>query len=67
MIIKDEKEFVKAINESTEEILEFEYEGETYKFNILKVANLKKLTCMNDKNLFDFCIKLKSIWLKMGN
>lgn len=61
MIIKDEKEFIKVINESTEEILEFEYEGETYKFNILKVANLKKLTCMNDKNLFDFCIKLKSI------
>ena len=34
MIIKDEKEFIKAINESTEEILEFEYEGESYKFNI---------------------------------
>lgn len=61
MIIKDEKEFIKAINESTEEILEFEYEGESYKINIMHIANLKKLTCMNDKNLFDFCIKLKSI------
>ena len=61
MIIKNEEDFIKAINESTEEILEFEYEGETYKFNILKVANLKKLTYMNDKDLFDFCIRLKSI------
>ena len=61
MIIKNEEDFIKAIAESTNEILEFEYEGETYKFNILKVANLKKLTCMSDKNLFDFCIRLKSI------
>ena len=61
MIIKNEEDFIKAINESTEEILEFEYEGESYKFNIMHIANLKKLTCMNDKNLFDFCIKLKSI------
>ena len=67
MIIKNEEDFIKAIAESTNEILEFEYEGESYKFNIMHIANLKKLTCMNDKNLFDFCIKLKSIWLKMGN
>lgn len=60
MIIKDEKEFIKAINKSTEEILEFEYEGESYKFNIMHIANLKKLTCMSNKSLFEYCIRVKS-------
>ena len=35
MIIKNEEDFTKAIAESTNEILEFEYEGEKYKFNIM--------------------------------
>lgn len=64
MIIKNEEDFIKAINESTEEILEFEYEGESYKFNIMHIANLKKLTCMNDTDLFNFCIRMKSFWIK---
>ena len=61
MIIKNEEDFVKAIAESTNEILEFEYVGEQYKFNIMHIANLKKLTCMNDKDLFNFCIRMKTI------
>ena len=60
MIIKNEEDFKKAIAESNTEILEFEYEGESYKFNIIHVANLKKLTFMNDTNLFNFCIRMKS-------
>lgn len=64
MIIKNEEDFIKAIAESTNEILEFEYEGESYKFNIMHIANLKKLTFMNDTDLFNFCIRMKSIWIK---
>ena len=60
MIIKNEEDFIKAIAESTNEILEFEYEGETYKFNIMHIANLKKLTCMSNKSLFEYCIRVKS-------
>ena len=60
MIINNEEEFIKAIAESTNEILEFEYEGKEYKFNIKHVISLKRLTCMNNKSLFNFCIELKS-------
>lgn len=60
MIINNEEEFIKAIAESTNEILEFEYEGKEYKFNIRHVVNLKQLTFMTNKDLFNFCIRLKS-------
>lgn len=60
MIINNEEEFIKAIDESTNEILEFEYEGKEYKFNIRHVVNLKQLTFMTNKDLFNFCIRLKS-------